>query len=132
MKPIVAIRLGCAALAIGCGSRDASLPEPPVPPPSPETTVNPPPPPPPVPVPAQVLPSWADVVSPHPPGATNPPIPALLVGPDGRCFKTWDSPMSRGGRGDRLGECEVASPSCTEIVCDEARKAAALAKAPPP
>jgi hypothetical protein len=39
------------------------------------------------------LPSFAEVKSPHPEGATNPPSPVLLVTPDGRCFVTWEGGM---------------------------------------
>lgn len=36
------------------------------------------------------LPTWDDVPSGHPVGATNPPSPVLQLHPDGRCFKSWE------------------------------------------
>lgn len=75
--------------------------------------------------PAPSLPSWDDVPSGHPPGATNPPSPQLLVTPDGRCFKRWVSPMlPAAARRDQLvPACPGADPllaDCgTEIGCPE-------------
>lgn len=109
MNAVVSLHMAGLALCVGCAARD---PAPPVPVPiEPPPTTNPP-----------ALPSWDDIASPHPPGATNPPRPALLVGPDGRCYKTWDSPMARGPRGDRRGTCDEAGGPCVEIVCDPVRR----------
>jgi hypothetical protein len=63
------------------------------PPPAPEVpthTMNPPPP---EPSPS-ALPTWDQVESTHPKGATNPPRPVLNAVEDGSaCSKTWESPM---------------------------------------
>ena len=49
-------------------------------------SINPPAPTP----PPEALPSWDDVPSPHPAGATNPPAPILAATADGEaCFKEW-------------------------------------------
>lgn len=41
------------------------------------------------------LPSWEEVKSSHPEGATNPPHPVLNVAPDRkRCFKTYEGGMT--------------------------------------
>jgi hypothetical protein len=73
------------------------------PPPQPVEEVVPPPTnPPPAP-----LPTWEEVLSGHPAGATNPPIPELIVTPDGRCYKKWRSPMlAKPPFGDRLEDCK--------------------------
>lgn len=79
----------------------------------------------PVETPASALPIWDDVPSPHPPGATNPPAPQLLVTADGRCFKRWVSPMlPADARRDQLvPACPGTDPlleDCgTEIACPE-------------
>ncbi len=65
------------------------------------------------------LPVWDDVPSRHPVGATNPPIPELLVTPDGRCFKNWHSPMVPGPRGDRVVDSCDDDRCGTEISCPE-------------
>lgn len=80
----------------------------------------------PAPAPGGDLPTWDDVPSNHPPGATNPPRPALTVTPDGRCYKRWVSPMvaARAG-GDKVADCRE---DCgTEIQCPE--RAAEMLKA---
>ena len=81
-----------------------------------------------VPVPSSALPTWDDVESGHPKGATNPPLPLLVVSADGaHCWKEWVSPMrppaevleavQSGGRVLADGE----TSSGTEIQCpDEA------------
>ena len=73
--------------------------------------------------PAVSLPSWDDVPSTHPPGATNPPAPQLLVTPEGRCWKRWVSPMlpAEARRVQLVPGCPGADPmfeDCgTEIAC---------------
>lgn len=44
---------------------------------------------------ADGLPAWDDVPSGHPPGATDPPFPVLVISPDGVCHKRWQSPFLR-------------------------------------
>jgi len=67
-----------------------------------EATDNPPGP--------EPLPTWDEVKSGHPEGATNPPRPVLIVTPDGDCHKSFVSPMIRPppGKpfGDRVQACE--------------------------
>ncbi len=69
------------------------------------------------------LPGWDDVPSPHPPGATNPPSPVLLVTAEGACFKQWVSPMlPRELHEDRVVDaCPSADPAVgdcgTAITC---------------
>ncbi len=80
-----------ALLSLGAASchKDVVTSNPP--PPDPVPTSNPPPVGPP---PAAALPTWDDVASGHPEGATNPPMPVLEITEDGqRCFKAWQSPM---------------------------------------
>ncbi|MEQ9321547.1 MAG: hypothetical protein RIF41_20445, partial [Polyangiaceae bacterium] len=96
----VVTTLGLTTLgAAGCdtGKDDMRTANPP-PPPPPETATaaptpviarNPPAPTPP-PDPPSDLPSWDDVGSGHPEGATNPPSAVLQLHPDGRCFKSWE------------------------------------------
>lgn len=85
---------------------------PPVAPPSPTLPGNPP----------RPLPTWDEVPSPHPPGATNPPSPVLLRTPEGRCYEQWVSPfLPREYHVDRVTACpspdEVVGDCGTEIVC---------------
>ncbi|MCB9777604.1 MAG: hypothetical protein H6742_03485 [Alphaproteobacteria bacterium] len=59
------------------------------PPPLPPPTENPPPPPP------DELPTWDAVASGHPEGATNPPMPVLVVHESGEpCYKDWFDPRA--------------------------------------
>jgi hypothetical protein len=103
-------------LLLGCAAREAAPPEAPSEPPQ-EAPAD---------AAAPDLPTWDEVPSPHPPGATDRLRPALLVGPDGRCYKTWDAPMARGPRGDRRGTC--GGELCMEILCDPVRRDAVLAR----
>ncbi len=81
---------------------------------------NPPPPIEPQPEP-QHLPTWDDVPSGHPEGATNPPIPVLVVTPDGECYKRWQSPfMGRQGVSfdPHVEDCKGTDIGCgTRIQC---------------
>lgn len=99
--PIIAVLVAGSALTLtACKNKVEPTTNPPAPieqptgnPPAPqmiepEMTENPPAPP---------LPSWDDVASGHPEGATNPPIPYLYVTPEGECFKEWVSPFRAGG-----------------------------------
>ncbi|MBX2801049.1 MAG: hypothetical protein KTR31_25440 [Myxococcales bacterium] len=68
------------------------------------------------------LPTWEEVGSKHPPGATNPPRPALTVTPDGRCYKRWVSPMiGPKAAADKVMACEgEAEADCgTAVQCPE-------------
>lgn len=84
------------------------------------------------------LPTWDEVKSSHPEGATNPPSPVLLVSPDGlSCYKQWVGGMVpvTPETGDRVGTC--APEGCgTPIECPQPRAQelldAAKAKTPPP
>ena len=112
-----------------------------------QETVNPPPPPPELPdgpelptdadgdVPADgELPTWDEVESGHPEGATNPPIPELVVTPDGQCFKQWRGAMipPEPGEvwGDRVEDCE--SDCGVPIQCPDKAKELLDAYEPPP
>jgi len=83
-----------AALSLGACGGSASPPEithNPPPPPVQDPPRNPPSPKPPTqPV---ALPTWDQVPSGHPEGATNPPSPKLIVTPDGDCYKFWQPAM---------------------------------------
>jgi hypothetical protein len=68
----------------------------------------------PVPMPDPSLPTWDQVASGHPPGATNPPIPHLVVKPDGTCYKLWTSPMMRPEPG-KIGD--YVDPNCAGDDC---------------
>ena len=76
-----------------------------------------------VPQEAAVLPTWDEVVSGHPQGATNPPTPELIVTPDGDCYKRWVGRQRLPDQvfGDRVQECPEPSDCGTQIQCpDEA------------
>ena len=124
-RPLVIIAAGGAWLASGCGPKE----NPPIPgnPPPPEEPIptNPPPltgatlPP-----QDPNLPTWDAVPSGHPEGATNPPIPVLIVRPDGTCYKRWQSPMAvkmgPGSFDPHVEDCDAASGACgTQIQCTE-------------
>ncbi len=65
------------------------------------------------------LPTWEDVESGHPEGATNPPSAVLIVATNGlRCWKEWVGAEER-GPGNRVEDC--ATPCGTEIQCPEER-----------
>ena len=74
------------------------------------------------------LSTWDEVVSGHPEGATNPPMPALVVTEDGRCFKQWQSPMAIRHMpvGDRVDTCDEPEACGTPIVCPDERAKALL------
>ncbi len=119
MNKRVVIVIG-AGLTFGCTPKDTVLynPGPPVemmpeetPPPT-----NPPP----------ALPTWDDVKSTHPEGATNPPHPILIVSPEGaRCFKQYVGGMIQGPP-DHVQACG-ADECGTEIQCPQPRAADLLA-----
>lgn len=89
-----------------------------------DINTNPPPPDPNRTVPTVApLPTWDEVESGHPKGATNPPMPELVVTPSGDCFKAWRSPMAPSSipHGDRVQEsCDA---DCgTPIQCPDKAK----------
>lgn len=111
-----ALVLPAGLFLAGCAPRQ--LPEVPQP--------NPPPPTAPLPVPLRnpppPLPTWDDVVSGHPAGATNPPSPVLLLTADTRCYKQWVSPfLPAEYHRSRVTDCpnadEVVGSCGTEIEC---------------
>ncbi len=110
---------------------------PPPPPPEIELSRNPPPPRVPPPIPGEApLPTWDEVPSTHPKGATNPPRPVLVVLQDGtRCWKEWVSPMLPPGPLEPAlgGKIVAEAPDhLVEIQCPVERVQAILrAKAPP-
>lgn len=65
------------------------------------------------------LPTWESVRSSHPEGATNPPRPVLIVDPDGRCFKDWESGMIRPEphTDDRVMACPDPGMCGTQTQC---------------
>jgi hypothetical protein len=70
------------------------------------------------------LPSWDDVESGHPKGATNPPTPYLIVTPDMKCYKAWRPGMlpPTPANSDQVRECPVPEDCGTPIECpDHAR-----------
>lgn len=81
--------------------------------------------PPPMPSEASELPSWDEVKSGHPEGATNPPSPFLRVTPDGECYKFFRGMMAppRPGEviGDRVEDCPAEGDCGTRIQCPEPR-----------
>jgi hypothetical protein len=110
MNKHVVVVLG-AGLAFGCNPKESPTYNPPMPPEVPDdVTVNPPP----------SLPTWDDVKTTHPEGATNPPHPILIVTPDGaRCFKKFVGGLSEGPP-DHVEAC--ATDVCgTEITCPQPR-----------
>jgi hypothetical protein len=63
-------------------------------------------------------PSWDDIGSPHPKGASNPPSPVLIVTPNGTCHKNWEGGMIPAGP-DRVQECDGDALCGTIVVCPE-------------
>jgi len=76
------------------------------------------------------LPTWDEVKSGHPEGATNPPIPELIVTPDGECYKDWRAgmlpPAPGEPVGDRVQECAEGVDCGTRIQCPQERSAELL------
>jgi len=76
------------------------------------------------------LPTWDEVKSGHPEGATNPPIPELIVTPDGDCYKDWRPgmllPPPGEPVGDRIQECGEGVDCGTRIQCPEERMQALM------
>lgn len=104
----------------GPGQLPTNPPLPPKPPPV-MPTANPPAP----------LPTWDQVPSHHPPGATNPPFPVLVVARDtGACYKEWmggmvPPPAKQRAAGGLVLEtsAELAERSSTQIQCPEGEPA---------
>ena len=104
------VTVAAGALALGACKNNSPTYNPPEP--VPELIGNPPEP---VPEPTPTaLPTWDDVGSGHPEGATNPPSPHLVVKPDGSCFKLWRSPMIRSEPG-KIGD--YVDPDCVGDDC---------------
>jgi len=89
------------------------------------------------------LPTWDAVASGHPEGATNPPMPMLLVSEDGtRCWKQWNDPRRfdpvAAKHGGKLVADESEAEGATEVACPDHAKdvvaswAAASAENPTP
>ena len=130
-KPIVVTVAAGTALTValaGCGAKempenppDAPTANPPAPElaPEPEPLGNPPPPEPDADLGAVIPPSWDDVKSGHPEGATNPPIPVLIVTPDRDCYKGWRSPMvpPTPQNQDRVQACPTPEDCGTQVQC---------------
>ena len=119
-RPIIAVLAAGASLTMSACSGRVERPTPDPPPPPPPGN-----PPAPAPEPeVATLPTWDDVVSEHPEGATNPPIPHLYVTAAGDCYKDWVSPFIAAGpdgKRDRVRtDCDT-EPCGTPIVCPEDR-----------
>lgn len=110
--------LSAAALAGLLGACNKQAPEPntlpPGNPPAPGPTEPEPGP------PSAALPTWDEVRSTHPEGATNPPLPVLAVDSEGRCYKEWSDPRrvppevrEQGYRALPAGEASTG----TEVQC---------------
>jgi hypothetical protein len=121
------VRVLGVALTLGA-CHPAAVPEPPGNPPVPETTHNPPMPPPPEPTqnPPAPLPTWDEVLSGHPPGATNPPYPILVVSQTPQaCFKVWHGGMIpppadvREAHGRVVATPAEAGDRATQVQCPE-------------
>jgi hypothetical protein len=88
---------------------------------------------PPPPEPEPSLPTWDEVASGHPEGATNPPRPVLVVSQNPEaCFKRWEGSMRPPSREVMVIDGEVvATPAdaanATQVVCPEGQPAALLA-----
>lgn len=122
-RPLVRVWMAGATLSAACGRE-----VPPAGPPGSPVEVpmmNPPPPPP--------LPAWEEVLSNHPEGATNPPVPYLEVLADGsRCFKAWRGGMVPPDRAILLAGGKVvgsvSEATGVEIRCDAEKVAELLRK----
>jgi hypothetical protein len=105
-------------LGLGMGACGGPSAQPPVPPPVPPTTPdemshNPPP----VEMshnPPMPLPTWDQVPSGHPEGATNPPSPILIMTDDGACYKKWVGMASAGEKDHRVTTC--APDECGQMI----------------
>lgn len=142
MKPFVVVvgasLLGCAPAKLpNVNPPEPTLPTPPEPAatlPEPVTTL-----PEPLPTrnPPRPLPDWDSVASGHPPGATNPPYPVLVVVKDsGRCFKAWRGGMMPPSADERnaggmvtatLPEALEILGGGTEVACPEGQPSKLLA-----
>lgn len=125
---VVGVTLGLSACAekppVVQTSPPATIPEAtPEPPPTPLPPTNPP---------VPTLPSWDDVASGHPQGATNPPTPILVVSKSPEaCFKAFIGGMIAPGpevasTGGRVVETP-ADAGGTQIRCPEGQPAQLLA-----
>lgn len=153
MKPFVHV-IGSAALLAGCIRTTTTThnpPQPPQPPPQPPTgnppaPVEPPPIPeaqqtppatvpeiPPIANPPAPLPTWDEVQSSHPKGATNPPFPVLYIARDtNACFKAWlpsmiPPPADIRAAGGRVYEHAAEVSNATQVACPEGQPAALMA-----
>jgi hypothetical protein len=106
----VAASVGCTPEPGGVGVSDPSVqPRPPATNPPVVEHENPP-----------KLPSWDEVKSTHPEGATNPPSPVLIVEPNGVCHKKWEGGMIPPGKDRVIEDCKTADSHCgTEVQCPE-------------
>lgn len=110
--------LSLAATTSACSGKDAEpirTNNPPGPEPLPDTP----------PAPDKTLPSWDEVESGHPAGATNPPVPLLAVTKDGQhCYKEWYDGRAMPAGEIRAGGRVIDGPGDTkgtEIACDPER-----------
>ena len=142
---VIRVLAAGAALSLSACSGEPEVPigNPPPPEQPPEVPIGNPPP------PESALPSWDDVASGHPEGATNPPRPVLTVTADGaQCWKDWVSPMippsqdfmELGGEvvtsaADAKGTEVQCPPEATEVLARYQARAAATggdaSQAPP-
>ena len=108
---IVTFATGAALSLVACGKSPPEISNPP----EPELVAPPTNPPPPKPEPG-ALPSWDEVKSTHPEGATNPPRPELIVTPAGDCYKNYVGGMIAPTHpSERVEEC--AEGCGTQVVC---------------
>lgn len=133
-KPVVRVLLAGAALTVGvaaCTKDPGPTHNPPPLPPEPVTTTNPPVPEVPVPV-ATALPTWDEVQSGHPEGATNPPMPVLEVNEAGdACAKAWFDPRAVPPEARQKGGVVLAAgeaPTGTPVQCPADQVAEVLAR----
>jgi len=107
---VVTLATGALLSVSGCGKPTPPPTNPPTPAPDDRPPTNPPR------IEEAPLPTWDEVESGHPEHATNPPVPHLIVTPEGDCYKKWVGGMiAQGAEAKRVEAC--AEDCGTQVQC---------------